>query len=656
VNSDLEQFLSEWDRQYLVALSRIDLFQPEITSSWTLVQQQRLVQLFFHVRGGFAGILLELGNAAPDAHYKNIILKNLHDEFGGHGPSHRELFLRLGRAVGADLSREQVEKRYNIPVIQQYNDVQVRSIVERGWTLSLIGFIAGERLDYIDYNALKQVFESFGVRGPDLDFFSEHMQAGHFDGTLAESLQQECDKNPATVSMVFNAALQFQLDMWRNLTEEITKATAETEVAPGVSTIEADTRSSSSAERKTRASGLHYNHAGSPALASKFSDVAALDAGDGKLLQLRFSDDSLRRIHEARARTDWGRDVLIFGGNGFVGAHFIHELLRRPQVRRVTAVLRARAGMSPLERIRTTWRRYDLDPAMVDLTKIQAFDGTMYLPKFGLDDKTYDTLASNVDSVIQGSGSTDYEPGYLELRSEWVLGLMGVIQFCFQKQAKRLNYIGSVISRLYAEPRDFQRPDSWWYSGYAQMKWVNQQILDRLSSIGFPAQICEAPYVLGSTTVGKDPGLHYSFWRAVSLGALLQMVWDGYFLDFTTVDLLVNTVLMNAFAGKPLPVVRPIVPYRVRNADVAHLLGCQVVSWEEFREEVRKYATPEQMRIISDNAPDGIERSCMPPIYPEGFDIAGFPSGDQLARLYLKNLNLLAVSPKRGAARQHNHS
>src|SRR5262249_92764 len=130
VNSELEQFLSEWDRQYLDALSRIDLFQPGITSSWTRVQQQRLVQLFFHIRGGFSGILLELGNAAPDAHSKNIILKNLHDEFGDTGPTHRELFLRLGRAVGADLSREHVEKRYNTPFVQQYNDVQVRSIVE----------------------------------------------------------------------------------------------------------------------------------------------------------------------------------------------------------------------------------------------------------------------------------------------------------------------------------------------------------------------------------------------------------------------------------------------------------------------------------------------------------------------------------------------
>lgn len=637
---ELEQFLSAWDRQYTQALQAIDLFRPEVTSTWTRTQQQRLVQLFFHIRGGFGEILLELGNAAPDAHHKEIILHNLHDEFGGNGPTHRDLFLRIATALGTDLSREHIEKRYNLPFIQQYNDVQLRGITEQGWTLSLIGFAAGERLDYIDYNALKQVFESFGVRGDDLAFFTEHMQADHFEGPLSQSLQEEWDKSPQTVSMVFNAVLQFQLDMWRNLTAEITSASAET--AAGTSDAASGPRSNSAAERQARESGLHYNPQASPAFATKFTDIAALDAGDGKLLKLRLDDAALRRIDEAQERTDWGRDVLIFGGNGFVGAHFIHQLLQQPQVRRVTAIVRSRAGMSPLERIRMTWRNYDLDSS-IDTSKLQALDGAMYLPQFGLDRATYDDLAASTDSVIQSSGSTDYEPGYLELRSEWVLGLMGVVQFCFQKCAKRINYIGSVISRLYAKPSDFQRPDSWWYSGYAQMKWVNQQILGQLASMGYPAQVCEAPYVLGSTTVGKDPGLHYSFWRAVSFGALLQMVWDGYFLDFTAVDLLVNTVLTNAFAKKPLPVIRPTVPYRVHNSDVAPLMGCRVVSWDDFRKEVSKYATAEQMRMMNDDAPAGIEQAHLAPIYPEGFDISGFPPADQLARLYLKNLNLLAV-------------
>ena len=56
MNHDLEQFLLAWDEQYLGGLETIDLFRPEITSTWTRAQQQRLVQLFFHIRGGFAEI------------------------------------------------------------------------------------------------------------------------------------------------------------------------------------------------------------------------------------------------------------------------------------------------------------------------------------------------------------------------------------------------------------------------------------------------------------------------------------------------------------------------------------------------------------------------------------------------------------------------
>ncbi|MCM4084252.1 hypothetical protein [Paractinoplanes hotanensis] len=38
-----------------------------------------------------------------------------------------------------------------------------------------------------------------------------------------------------------------------------------------------------------------------------------------------------------------------------------------------------------------------------------------------------------------------------------------------ERRRKHVTHLGSLGAHLYAEPGDFGRPDSWWYSGYAQM-------------------------------------------------------------------------------------------------------------------------------------------------------------------------------------------
>jgi hypothetical protein len=65
------------------------------------------------------------------------------------------------------------------------------------------------------------------------------------------------------------------------------------------------------------------------------------------------------------------------------------------------------------------------------------------------------------------------------------------------------------------------------------------------------------------------------------------------------------------------------------------------VPWEVFRQEVKKYVTAEQLSLLSDDAPAGIERAPFPPIYPEGLNAGELPPVQQLASFYLRNLNLL---------------
>src|SRR5262249_48548832 len=205
---------------------------------------------------------------------------------------------------------------------------------------------------------------------------------------------------------------------------------------------------------------------------------------------------------------------------------------------------------------------------------------------------------------------------------------------------KQLSYIGSTIVHLFEGPEDFARPDSWWYSGYGQMKWVNQNLLRGLAEEGLRTQVCEAPYILGSTAAGRDRGYVYVFWRILTLANQFGLAWDGDFLDFVPVDVLVEAMVRNSLAETPLPVIRPLHPERLRIAEIAPLLGCKVVSWDEFYDAVKRFATPKQLEKLPVNLPDLIRKAALSPIYPPGLDPQRIAPAYDLMRFYFQRMNL----------------
>jgi nucleoside-diphosphate-sugar epimerase len=377
-----------------------------------------------------------------------------------------------------------------------------------------------------------------------------------------------------------------------------------------------------------------------PRLQSKFADFSALNSGDPGHLDLRLNDDCLRTLEAARDDA-WGRQVLLFGATGFVGSHLLHRLLRSERTERVYAVVRTRAEFSGWDRVAATLRKYELLDSLQNRGKLTIIDGDFALPAFGLSAAMHGRLAEQVDTVIQSAGSTDYLPPYEELRRDWVLGLLGTVQFCFQRRAKQLVYIGSTIAHLFRTRDDLQRPDSWWYSGYAQMKWVNQQMMASLARQGMRAQVCESPYVLGSTDIGLDPGYVYSFWRGIAVSAALRLCWDGPFPAFAAVDVLAEAILQNAWSRAPVPVIRPICSDGLRNADVAAYLSCAIVPWQEFRSRLAQYATEEQLRIMPHDLPELVEKGNLAPIFPPAFPMPQMPPGHELFKLYVTRLGLI---------------
>jgi 3-hydroxymyristoyl/3-hydroxydecanoyl-(acyl carrier protein) dehydratase/nucleoside-diphosphate-sugar epimerase len=378
-------------------------------------------------------------------------------------------------------------------------------------------------------------------------------------------------------------------------------------------------------------------------LRSLNEDLIAVETGDASRLDVVLDDACRRRLKQPIRFPSTNRRILLFGASGFIGSHLLHRLLSDSRVDHVYSIVRPGGNEHISRRVFAAWEKYELNSNQAVPERATFFRGSLSEENFGLTQSDYKRLAAEVDTVIHCAGSPDYNSSYSKLRPGGVSGLLQVIRFCLAGRIKALSYMGSVIAHLYRAPEDFRRSDSFWYSGYAQTKWVSQQILKHLGRAGLPVQICEAPHVFGGVRVGKDPGYEYAYWRILKIAAATKVAWDGQLAAFVPVDLLVDATVHNTLSENPLPLIRPIIPTSLKIADWAPLLGSRVIPWEQFRRTIEPFASPQQLKLIPHDMPELIERTNLPAIFPADFDLKGFPTIRELGELYLTQMNFARV-------------
>lgn len=364
----------------------------------------------------------------------------------------------------------------------------------------------------------------------------------------------------------------------------------------------------------------------------KYADIAALSAGDSELLRPVIDPGTVEEVQNMPPPAS--EVALVFGANGFVGAHLVAELSVRAGVRTVYAGVRASDAMTARERFDETVRSYSITD--IDPSKIVVIEAVPTKSQFGLDERTFHDLRKTVDQVFNSASSTDYDSSYLELRQDWFESLLRVVQFTLEDRRKHLTYMGSIGAFIYTSPEDFLRPDSWWYSGYCQMKWINGQMLSWLARDGVASvTLVESPYVLGSTTVGKDPGRVYSFWRAIELANSVGALWDGPGMNYAPVDVLAGVLADNALGDQTMNHLVPSNPIPYGNDVIASALGLDLVPWTEFKAIVdSKIPAAKTASLLGSDVNDLIRRSNAPSLMPASFDGSSWDH-DKLFALYL---------------------
>ncbi len=214
VDESLDAFLEAWDAVYKAELAKIELFDREKTLTYTDAQIKYFVQIFYHSRGHFKDFLWHLGNHAPNKAIKDIVLKNIEEEFSGDNPSHEQLYIDFAEKMGVDLSETIAKKAHYLSTIQEFNEGHVRWLSEHTWESQFAAFSAYERLDETDYEALTGLFPEEHI------FFEIHRKATHFDKTY-EPLLKIWSQNSSIVSTAFEFIKTTQLKMWKDLSDAI---------------------------------------------------------------------------------------------------------------------------------------------------------------------------------------------------------------------------------------------------------------------------------------------------------------------------------------------------------------------------------------------------------------------------------------------------
>jgi len=167
--------------------------------------------------------------------------------------------------------------------------------------------------------------------------------------------------------------------------------------------------------------------------------------------------------------------------------------------------------------------------------------GDVRLERFGWDDEWWLRLADEVDTVIHLAADVRLFALYAELEPTQVTGTLNVLRFCATGRPKALHFASSLSVFVDADPpepwcreHDLRRDITQVHGGYAQTKWVTEQLVLLARERGLRTAIHRLGLLSLNSETGQGP-VHD--WLTLALPGLVQMPADAALeFDLTPVD------------------------------------------------------------------------------------------------------------------------
>ncbi len=252
--------------------------------------------------------------------------------------------------------------------------------------------------------------------------------------------------------------------------------------------------------------------------------------------------------------------VLLTGATGFLGPFLLRSLLDQTSAT-YTVLMRATDPSAGRERLIKTLETADL----YDLRTAEAFDARVHVIcgdlaglRLGLSDRVWSELTETIDTIVHNGAWVDYVLDYHTLRPSNIESTRELIRLASASRRKQFHFVSSTTIFGWSDKRNLLERDSnpemaGLDFGYAQTKWVSEQLVLQAREQGVDARIYRPAFLTASTA-----GFGHSTDIVVRL--LSFMIKYGIApnadiqLSFMPVDIAAHNVatVMTAESGEPV--------------------------------------------------------------------------------------------------------
>ncbi|KAF7597086.1 hypothetical protein BBP40_010560 [Aspergillus hancockii] len=267
---------------------------------------------------------------------------------------------------------------------------------------------------------------------------------------------------------------------------------------------------------------------------------------------------------------DWQSEeegrVFLSGGTGFVGVNFLSRFLQMPTVKEIVCIARSKNGMGPRDRVEEALERYELwDKAGPHMHKLRVLEGDISSGLLGLSPEQFDWLATWASVVFHLAAKVNFCDPYQAHYDSNILGTRNMIDLAASGRRKAFHFTSSIDAWgptglvfatrkcLEDEPLERHVRGLPYDIGYAQSKWVSEQMVRRVRERGLPTAIYRPGFTIGESRNGvgnPDDFFARLMVGCIRLGAF--PVLPNQRMEYVTIDYVVNATLHIASHNKNL--------------------------------------------------------------------------------------------------------
>ena len=233
--------------------------------------------------------------------------------------------------------------------------------------------------------------------------------------------------------------------------------------------------------------------------------------------------------------------ALLTGATGFVGAFALAELMERTGLAALCLV-RADSADEALRRLRENLSRYGLWQERW-ASRVHVLVGDLARPRLGLSDRQWQRAAAETAVIFHAGALVNYAYDYPALAPGNVAGTRALLELACARRTKPVHHVSTIDvlgapaeQVTFLEDAPSGRPEVL-DTGYAQSKWVAEQLALAARARGLPVTIYRPGSVSGSSATGAanpDDANTRVLLASLALGVLPEM---DTLIDLTPVQL-----------------------------------------------------------------------------------------------------------------------